>query len=387
MVTKNSPARQTLALQVAQDIRQHIERRILAPGQRLPSISNLCDQYGVSTITVRAALRELILKGYLESRPRSGTYVCARREQAPTLAGHKAVALLVPTWDNPFWTEMIRGVEDECRAQGYRLVLAHSDRDLEREARQMEELSREVAGLLIVPISASGNYPAYAGLLERHVPFVFIDRYVEKLAVPVVATDNEEGGYLLASHLLSLGRRRIYVLSEGDATSIHERIRGYQRALREHGVPFSASLVFYSRAFGSAAGYLLTKNLLSRRRDSEPFGIFAINDGVARGCYAALKEEGLRIPEDAAVVGFDNIFAPFLDPPLTTILQDTRTMGAAAARLLLEAIRYGKRLDRKVERLKPEMVVRHSSDPNSDFSLHEHIAQAVGDNGMALVES
>ena len=227
----------------------------------------------------------------------------------------------------------------------------------------------------------SRTHAGYGALMERKVPFVFVDRAVRGLAAPLVSTDNEEGGYLATRHLLSTGVRTVYVVSERPATSLEERIQGYRRALREAGVASDPSWVREGPLFGDTSGYDLTRRLLAERReqgeDDVPFGLFALQDEIARGSYAALKEAGLRIPADVRVVGFDDLYSLHMDPPLTTVRQDTEGMGASAARVLLKLLAPGTGVTRTPRgvRLPPELVVRSSSDPASTFSLAEHLSR------------
>ena len=360
---------------VVEDIRGRIERGEYVPGERLPSISNLCEQYGVSNITISAALRDLVAAGYVESRPRSGVFVRERGQQngLARLNGECVLAFVVPGSRAPFWMEIIQGVEAACTRRGFRLLVASSDNDPQSEARQLDALSREVAGILVTPVAFDPNYAAYIELMQRNVPFVFVDHYLEKLAVPAVTTDNIEGGYLATRHLLDIGRRHIFVIGEGDESSSHERVHGYQRALRESSVPFEPGRV-YGATPGDSTGYEGMQALLKKWAPQESFGVFAVNEYIARGAYIALREAGLRIPQDAAVIGFDDAFAPFFEPPLSTIRQDLRGMGATAVKLLLDAVSSnapGKRASRTV-RLKPELIVRNSSDGTSRFCLKQH---------------
>jgi len=358
-----------------EDIRADIHNQTFASGDRLPSISALCQKYGVSDITVRAALRELMHAGYLESRRRSGVFVKAQREEKLNLAGEKVIALLVPALNNPFFGDIIHEAEEQCRLMDYRVIIANSTDDAALEAQQIKKLAQQVAGLIVMP-SRGRNYVAYAELMEKNVPFVFLDRYVEKLSVPFVGTDSEQGGYLATRHLLQVGRKRVFVLVEPDGTSYEERLCGYRRALKEEGITFDPTLVLRSPLFNDACGYMLTKELLLRCRDEgtegEPIGIFALNDCIARGSYMALKEAGKNIPDDVAIVGFDDINAVFLDPPLSSVRQDVRELGMTAVRLLLETILNGGRHPARVVRLQPELMIRQSSNTSSSFSLIEH---------------
>lgn len=343
-------------------------------GGRLPSTSIVCSQYNASAITVRAAFKELVSAGYVESRPRSGFFV-RDWQQENKRQGGDLIALLVESVRSPFFTECIAGVEEICRAAGYHMLVGDSHAAADFEAEHLRTLSELVAGFIIMPVSVDGNYSAYLPLLEKKIPFVFIDRYVEKLVAPSVTTDNELGGYLAASHLLDCGRRQIFTLGVRDSSSQRERLSGYERAVRERGIIPDPSWTRRTHLQNEEAGYEMTRELLAEKRPKQPFGIFAVNDSVARGSYLALKEAKLEIPRDAAVVGFDDINAVFFDPPLTSMRQDMREMGRLSTQLLLDTLN-GKQNLQSV-RLAPELIIRNSTDSASNFCLTKHITKGL----------
>ena len=368
VASQNSRSPKTPAYQaIADEVQAKIESGVWPVGTRLPSTAMLCREFEVSAITIRAAFKELVAAGLVESRPRSGYFV----SQAAPKSTSNLIALLVESVRTPFFTECIAGVEEICRAAGYHVLVSDSHANAELEAAHLGELAAQVAGFVVMPVSAEGNYAAYLPLLEADIPFVFLDRYLEKLAAPSVTTDNELGGFLAASHLLNCGRTQIFALGVRDASSQRERLAGYERAFRERGLTPDPQWVRRTLLQTEEAGYELMRQILSERRDAEPFGVFAINDSVARGSYLAIKEAGLEIPRDAAVVGFDDVSAVFFDPPLSSVRQDMREMGRLAVQILLRAL-DGQR-DLQSVRLAPELMVRNSTDINSSFSPARHL--------------
>lgn len=353
----------TLWQTVVDDIKSHIDRQVLTPNDRLPSISTLCEQYGVGTNTIRTALKELALDGYVKSRPRSGFYVQAKQPAPSNLNGERVLAIILPRANHLFHGDIVQGAEAQCRQLGYHLLIANTGMDAEVDAWHLERLAGQVAGLLVIPSNPHSNVPVYATLRARNVPFIFIDRFVENVPAALVATDNEESGYLITRHLLAHGGGPLFVLCAHSMQIISahkERLKGYRRALQEAGIAFDPAKVLTSPLLDQAAGVALARELLQRIKPPVPFRVFALDECVAQGSYVVLKEAGLRIPEDVVVAGIDDTLATFMDPPLTTIRQDLHEMGAAAVRQLAKAIDGGFWPENSVQ-LEPQLMIRGSS--------------------------
>ena len=386
---------------VMESLRARIEGGAYQTGARLPSMIALQSEFGVSDITIRAALKELAACGLVEARHRSGTFVKATRAQPKSgAADERMIAVVMAESGSAFTSAIVRAVEDECRQAGFHIVIVNTQGRREVEAPLLQELSQRVAGLVIMPI-IGGDYSIYRELIARGVPFVFVDQHIASLPVASVTTDNVRGGYLATRHLLELGRRKIYFLGQPDATSVEERLQGYKEALKEFGVAFDASLVRSASENAEVSGYLMTRQLLLES-GAEPIGVFAINDFFARSSCVAVREAGLRVPQDVAVVGYDDVIAVFSNPALSSVRQDLKRMGQKAARLLLEELQ-GK-LDARADenalcengkagakkqrvRLQPELIVRDSSDEGSDFSLARHIESRANDAQKARGEA
>ncbi len=388
-LNKDQAQHNTLYQRVAADLRERISKEGLTPGEKLPSMRDLCRHYEVSNNTVVLALRELTEQGYLRSRSRSGVYVRDREKRPPELARERAIAIVLPDWDNPFAVELIHGVESQCREAGYLVIVSNAENRLDSLSANLDELTRQVAGLVILPTTAANHRDSYAALIEREVPVVFVDCRVEGLAVPAVTSDNESGGYQVTRHLLGQPEhdrepRPVYLLfGQMQTSSFDERMAGYRRAHDEAGVIYEGTRVRYSPLRHEAAGCVLTREIIGQRRASgesaQPFAIFAGNDTIARGCYVAIREAGLKIPEDVRVAGFDDIFALLIDPPLTTVRQDVREIGNSAARLLLRQLASGKPPRSLLTRVPVELIVRNSSSENAVCTLSSHINRLIND--------
>jgi DNA-binding LacI/PurR family transcriptional regulator len=367
---------------LAENIKEYIARHALLPGDRIPSVMQLCSLFGVSHTTVRAALKVLTDEGVLESRHRQGVFVSTPREEKPALESRNMIAILVPNGDHSYEAGIIRGVTEQSHSAGFNVIIANSNDNAAKEAAQLSELSRQVAGLIVFPSIEGGNYATYAKLLERSVPWVFVDRSIAGLSAPLVATDNEYGGYIATRHLLEQGCRHVYALNANLATSTQERLQGHRRALKEWGISNPQLFVRHSSEHNHTVGYTFTQEILKHKAPGERIGILALDEYLARTCYTALKDASQRIPEDVAVVTYDDISAMFFEPPLTAVRQETYQMGATAVQVLLDMIRYKKTASREV-RLKPELMIRNSTDTHSLFSWTAHRAEKTVDKFVA----
>jgi GntR family transcriptional regulator of arabinose operon len=351
----------SLYIKLSNNIKEYIAVHALKPGDRVPSIQDLCALFNVSHTTVRAALNQLTLEDVVESRPRQGVFVKRGKTVTNSVQRDKVIALLVSGEESAFEAGMIRGVMEQSLKAGYQVMVASNGSDVQIEAQQLEELSQQVSGLIVIPTHSSGNYAAYAKVLERGVPWVFVDRGVAGLAAPLVATDNEYGGFLGAQHLLDLGLRNIYAVSAKPVLSIQERIQGFRRAIKEAGLPYTPEKVRSSPQFVSAVGYAFTQQILQERQENERIGLFILDETLAPPCYAALKEANIRIPEDVAVISYDDVNARLFDPPLSSIRQEPHRMGVEATKMLIDLVQTHKTNVPEL-RLKPQLIVRNSSD-------------------------
>ncbi|MBI3946036.1 MAG: LacI family DNA-binding transcriptional regulator [Armatimonadetes bacterium] len=258
-------------------------------------------------------------------------------------------------------------VEAAVREKGYRTLLRYRHQ-AGLKGRQLgfaqEFASSEVEGAIVINVDAEHSGPLGA-LIQRGIPVVSLEP-LEGVPADVVTVDRMAGAYLLTKHLLDLGHRRIGLLCSSLTTpGLAERHWGYQQALAECGCSFDEAV--FARlpsnvALGTCVrGYEAARELLARR--PLPTAVFCSNDEVAFGAMKALAEAGLRVPEDMAVVGFDDIeMAAFAPVPLTTVRQPVGEQATQAVALLFERIANpdDERPPRAI-RLKPRLVVRASS--------------------------
>ncbi|MFN8620982.1 MAG: LacI family DNA-binding transcriptional regulator [Chloroflexota bacterium] len=246
------------------------------------------------------------------------------------------VALVASDIGNPFFTAVVRGVEDVVTQRGYTLVLGSTGEDPHREEAYLRLLgAQRVDGLILAP--AGDRYPYLDRIMHTRGAFVLLDRTLPGPNVPAVLLDNVDAARVATRHLLSLGHRRIgMVTGRAGISSTAERTDGYRIELAAAGLPFDPALVADGRS-RLDDGRRATAQLLDLAE--RPTALVVANNLMTIGAVAAIEERGLCVPRDVAVVGFDDaLWADVLHPRLTTIAQPTYELGRAAADLLLRRI-------------------------------------------------
>ncbi|MFQ6065897.1 MAG: LacI family DNA-binding transcriptional regulator [bacterium] len=278
-----------------------------------------------------------------------------------------AIGLIFPSFmGGTYYSEIFHVIEDEAVRKGYGIILGSSYGHTEKEELLIDLLrERRVEGLIIIPSSHNVDLKYYQRLREK-IPFVFVDRFLPGIDADRVTTDNVKGAYIAVKHLIKLGHERIALLSgpEAPCTSIQERIKGYEKALAEFDIRFR-KIIETEKDLNKpkrCAYKAMTSFLNSECRTS---ALFAVNDGIAVGALRAIREAGLKVPDDMAVIGYDDDeIAPFASVPLTTVGQRKEKMGKIAVKLLLERIGQKREISRHII-LEPRLVVRASCGAKS----------------------
>ncbi|HEX6077946.1 MAG TPA: LacI family DNA-binding transcriptional regulator [Micromonosporaceae bacterium] len=266
-------------------------------------------------------------------------------------------AVIISDVGNPFFTSLVRGVEDVAQSSGYSVVLCNSDEDPDKEANYVSvALAEQVAGVIMSP---SGQPAAAARLLDAETPLVLIDRELPDVRADSVLVDNEHGAAEATAHLLSGGYQRIAcVTGPASVSTARRRLRGYQLAIADGGGSYDESLVRYGD-FRETGGYQAMAGLLDL--PEPPDAVFVANNLMAVGALECLRARGVTVPDQIGVVGFDDLpWSDLVRPPLTTVSQPTYELGQVAAQLLTERINDRSREPTTVV-LKTELHVRATS--------------------------
>jgi LacI family transcriptional regulator len=309
----------------------------------------------VSPETQRRVQEAIADLGYIPSR------------LARSLSGRRTgtLAVIVPDVANPFFTLIVRAAEEVARRSSYRVILCDTRADLAVERDVIEELiAHRVEGIVIAPVSDRSK-THLARLARFGVPFVLIDRTVTGIECDAVVGDSVGGAQQLVEHLVGLGHRRIGLIVETDEVSTaRERRRGYESALRTVGLPLDPALVVEATP-DPEGGFDGMRRLLSA--DDPPSAVFAVNNLVALGAIEAVRDAGLDVPDDVALVCFDDIeLASRLYPFLTALEQPAETFGKLGTQVLLERIHGRGSSHNGVVVLPGRLTVRKSCGARSD---------------------
>ncbi|WP_018152389.1 LacI family DNA-binding transcriptional regulator [Leeia oryzae] len=331
----------------------------------MATIKDVALQAGVSVTTVSHALNGTRFvsedaKARIEAAVAALSYVPSAIARSLKHNSTRTLGMMIPSNSNPYFAEIIRGVESQCFNAGYNLVLCNSDNDPDKQASHLRVLAeRRIDGLILV---ASGAESALASQLEAlNLPLVLVDRNIAGLDCDLVQVDHAAGSKMATEHLISLGHRNIACISGPAGLSpSSERRAGWKQALADASIARREGDVARGD-FTSRGGFLAMQTLLARK--DPPTAVFVCNDVMAIGAISAIHHAGLRVPDDISIVGFDDIeLAAYTIPPLTTIAQPKAAIGTGTAELLLERL-TGSRTQTRQLILQPELVVRQSTAP------------------------
>jgi LacI family transcriptional regulator len=274
----------------------------------------------------------------------------------------RTLGLVITTIANPFYTELAQGIEATSRKLGYNIILCSTQSDLETEKLYIDMLrSKGVDGIIFT--SAHMDDPNIVELAEEGFPIMLVNRKtyhpIVKEKVDYVGIDNIQGGFLAVEHLIRLGHQRIGIIGGSSESSVgFERLEGGKKALEGYGLK-QIDDYFLEGDFLKESGYRGGMKFI--KMADPPTAIFAANDYMALGAYQAVVEEGLKVPEEMAIVGFNDIeFTAMKGVELTTIGQKKYEMGALSVETLVEKIEGREPGPSREIILKPELIIRKS---------------------------
>ena len=324
-------------------------------GVSVATVSNVLNRPGV----VARATRERVSSSIEELG-------FVRNEQARHLrAGRsRTIGLVVLDVANPFFTDLARGVEDEASKAGLAVILCNSDDQEHKENRYLELLEEHrVQGVLITPVASGGA--RLARMQRRGTPVVLVDSRSPSRGPCSVAVDDVLGGGIAVSHLLARGHQRIAcVAGPRGIRQAADRQEGALRALAQARMPADRLQVIRADALNVAAGQRAGEQVAALPAGERPTAVFCVSDLLALGVLQAMTRNRVRVPDDIAIIGYDDIdFAAAAAVPLTSVRQPRWQLGRTAARMLLEESADGDSHRHRQVIFEPELVIRQSTTP------------------------
>lgn len=332
------------------------------------TLEEIAKQAGVSRSTVSRVMNDHPSVDH-ETRARVQS-VAERLNYQPNVAARSLAAgrthilgLVIPMgvsalFTDPYFPLLIQGISSACNANEHSVMLWLAEPEYERRMIRQVLQGGLIDGVILA--SALMDDPMLEALLKRGLPFITVGRLPTDNQVSYVDVDNVNSAREMVAYLLRLGHRQVATIS-GPINMIagSDRLQGYRLALRNRGVAPDPALIVEAD-FTEEGGYIAMQRLLPRA----PEAVFVASDAMAVGALRALREAGLRVPDDIAIAGFDDIpFAARTDPPLTTVRQPIQRMGSVAAETLIDMISHPQPQPRRII-LPTELVIRESSGPN-----------------------
>ena len=328
-----------------------IEEVARAAGVSASTVSRVVNDPQLVRADTRERVEEAIRRlGYRPSR-------VARRLRVR--GGRSAlIGLVIPDLQNPFFADLARGVEDAASKEGFTVLIGNTDEDAGREQRYLEVMGAESVDGVILPPSGRRS-PGAEELIRGGTPVVCVDRRLARPRVDEAVIDNVRGAAAATRHLIDKGHRRIgFIHGALRLSTSRERLRGYRDTLQAARIPLDPVLTLAGDS-RQPSGRRLTSRLLALARP--PSALLVGNSMMTLGALEAIREAGLRVPHDLALVGYDDMpWALALDPPLTVVRQPGYELGAVATDLLIRRIGDPRRSTTAVM-LQPELVIRESS--------------------------
>ncbi len=357
----------TFANQLKQQITWLIANGKLKAGDQLPPVQVLADQLGINLHTVRHAYQKLAADGLVESRQGRGTHVMpfdpVRLAQVAGSIRSHTIGVIVPSWTNPFYHALLQGIEEVAEAEQALLFLCNTHDDPNAALRDFARLAaKQVDGILIAAYDICHHLQPSIHKESQltdggNLPFVTVDW--PGCSGYSVLIDLKMAGYLATRHLVEHGHRRVgLITSAQDAENVTPVNSGYEQALKESGITVDPTLVARAPGFDMISGAEGARKLLAQKEP--PTAIFAIADMLALGAMQAIKQAGLRIPDEIALVGFNDIpTAALVEPALTTVAAPAVQLGREAMKML-QILIAGERPPQRQLTLPTSLILRES---------------------------
>ena len=331
------------------------------------TLKDIAEQAGVSIATVSRVLNGQAEQYRLKKETVDAVLLTAQQLGfspykavfTPPDSQSKVIGLVVPDISHHFLGQLARSIRMEAEKSGYNLLVCDSNEDTDKEKESIQLLlNSRVDGLIVLPVGK--EYAHLQNIYNQGVNLVVVDRIFKDLNCPMVGVDNYTGAFEAIEMLIRNGHRRIACLQRLPHSWINnERLRAFRDVHQQYGIPIDESIII-GDTFGKKDGYLEAKLLFSGRYEL-PTAIFAMSHLMVLGAMQVIREQGLNVPEDISIAGFDDIpYSQYFNSPLTTVKQPVEEMGMMALNLLLEQVAGAKRDNPVTIQLPTKLVFRNS---------------------------
>ncbi len=271
------------------------------------------------------------------------------------------IGVIIPELIHHFFSSVISGIDDLAYANGYSVMIAQSNENYEREVSETYAmLASRVAGVLVSVSKKTKDFEHFQNLEDKGIPLVFFDRASKDMKMDKVVVDDFDGAFKAVDYLIKSGCKKVAHFGTSQHLLIgRNRQNGYLHALYKNGIAIDDSLIFKCDDYDEA--WFLTEKLIKSK--NMPDGIFAVNDMTAIGALQAVKNTGLKVPEDISIIGFSNgRISTMTEPPLTTVEQHGYEMGQIAVRMLLNHLeKEDEDYEPETRVIKTDLIVRDST--------------------------
>lgn len=340
--------KEPLYQKIVTDILAQIQAGHLKPGDQVPTELEISKQYNVSRITSKRALTELENKELIERIQGRGSFVA---EQKPSPS--HVILFILPFPNNPGLGDYAQGISRFIANTPYTVQIQTNAYLSQLDAKKISSM---YAGLLLYPEAGTSHLDILYTLYLEKFPVVVLDKNIESIPFPFITSDNMQGGYLAAQHLINQGHKKIVFYATQNlerSSTIRERYLGYLKAIHEANIAYHGSKVVLSAEDNSA--------FIHQLKEEEITGLIAENDINAIHLMKEIKRYGYQVPKDFSIIGFDNIqAAELVDPALTTIAQSFEEIGYQAAEQLIQLIENKEAIHSVV--IPIEVIIRESTN-------------------------
>ncbi len=333
------------------------------------TLKDIANELGVSMGTVSRALKDY--PGISEKTKKAVKELAKKMKYRPNPVAlnlksqrSKIIGVVCPKIFHTFFSSVISGIMDVADKEGYTVILVQTNESYKKEVKEAKVLLQSpLEGLLISTTFETTKYDHIEQFLDYGIPVVQYDRINDSLETSKIRVDDYEGAYNATQHLIDQGCRRIALVRGKLIPLIQRRLAGFKDALEANGLTFSEDMVLETKTSDMEEGIHLTDDLLQLPK--KPDGVLSFADVTALGLMQGLKSKGVKIPEEIAIVGFnDSTMSELIEPSLSSVAQPGEKMGKRAARILFREIEVVKNDDDPIPEevtLKTELVVRDSS--------------------------